>query len=216
MKNFTRLKSDTILKSFNCGTVQLNDFLVKDALLYSQNNLAHTFLIQGKSKTVAYISILNDTVAFELEQHWPKTKIKKYLKNVARLHHFKRTKDKYPAVKIARLGVDESFKSQGVGKLIINSLIRYLQEESLSACMFITVDSKPEAVEFYKKYGFSNLKDVSDGTGAEKTFPMVLCLSELSETQTKAPSGKLRRLSLLMSNGWNKALTYCIQLRKSA
>jgi hypothetical protein len=84
--------------------------------------------------------------------------------------------------------------------------------------MFITVDSKPEAVGFYEKYGFSYLQEEADGEGDHKTFPMVLCLSTLSvaKTNTKTARGKMRRLLTYVSIGLRKTRSACSRLARSA
>lgn len=196
MEKLTKLERGIDLKSFNCGIPKLNDFLFSDALNYSECNSAHTYLIQNKAKTIAYISILGDSIDFKLEGQWSKSKQINYMKKTALLPNYKRKKDKYPAIKIGRLGVDNDFKDQGVGKLILNKLVHHILEKNLFAIMFITVDSKESAVGFYEKYGFEHLLDTPEGEGDNKTFPMFLCLSELERKMKIISNHNKRKHSL--------------------
>ena len=60
-----------------------------------------------------------------------------------------------PIVRVARLGVDKHFQSQGIGrKLMQKMLYLAIEIEELVGCIGIFVDAKEDAVSFYKKYGF--------------------------------------------------------------
>lgn len=60
-----------------------------------------------------------------------------------------------PIMRIARLGVDERYQSQGVGfKLLQRMIDLSLEIEDLVGCIGIFVDAKEEAVAFYAKYAF--------------------------------------------------------------
>jgi ribosomal protein S18 acetylase RimI-like enzyme len=60
-----------------------------------------------------------------------------------------------PIVRIARLGVDKRFQSQGIGKRLMRKMLHLAIEiEELAGCIGVFVDAKDEAVTFYKQYGF--------------------------------------------------------------
>jgi len=60
-----------------------------------------------------------------------------------------------PIVRVARLGVDEHFQSQGIGrKLMQKMLYLAIEIEDLVGCIGIFVDAKEDAVAFYEKYAF--------------------------------------------------------------
>ena len=60
-----------------------------------------------------------------------------------------------PIVRVARLGVDERFQSQGIGKKLLQKMLYLAIEiEELVGCVGIFVDAKKEAITFYKKYAF--------------------------------------------------------------
>lgn len=58
-----RLTKDTIIKSFDCGDADLNDFILNDAKAFLSKRIAYTFLITDGENLVAYFSLLNDKVA---------------------------------------------------------------------------------------------------------------------------------------------------------
>ena len=58
-----RLTKDTIIKSFDCGDADLNDFILNDAKAFLSKRIAYTFLIINGENIVAYFSLLNDKVA---------------------------------------------------------------------------------------------------------------------------------------------------------
>lgn len=60
----------------------------------------------------------------------------------------------YPAVKLCRLGVDESAKGQQIGTTVLDYIKSMFVFENKTGCRFLTVDAYLEAVPFYEKNGF--------------------------------------------------------------
>ena len=62
---------------------------------------------------------------------------------------------KYPSIKIARLAIDKRFERNGFGRFSVFAAIGLaLSVSEIIGCRYLTVDSKPESVSFYKKLGF--------------------------------------------------------------
>jgi predicted N-acetyltransferase YhbS len=60
----------------------------------------------------------------------------------------------YPAIKIARLAVDKKYERRGVGRfLLLIAVGKAFDIANEVGCRFITVDSKPDSIGFYKKGG---------------------------------------------------------------
>ena len=60
-----------------------------------------------------------------------------------------------PILRLARLAVDQSAQSQGLGTQLLRFVCRLATNMADDfGCTGIAVDSKPEAVTFYAKYGF--------------------------------------------------------------
>ncbi|MEZ4916328.1 MAG: hypothetical protein R2836_05020 [Chitinophagales bacterium] len=72
-----RLEEDTIIKPFDCGDVDLNDFLFNKAKKYLKENLATTFIIEDESITIAYYSIFNDSLKVEKSKFASNSQLKK-------------------------------------------------------------------------------------------------------------------------------------------
>lgn len=65
----------------------------------------------------------------------------------------------YPAVKIARLAVDQRYRGMDIGSNLVQLALGIAKETICPAvgCRFVVVDSKKSAVSFYLKAGFSLL-----------------------------------------------------------
>ena len=60
-----------------------------------------------------------------------------------------------PIMRVARLGVDKRFQSQGIGQKLLQKMIYLAIEiEELVGCVGLFVDTKEDAVSFYEKYNF--------------------------------------------------------------
>ncbi len=70
-----------------------------------------------------------------------------------------------PALKITRLCVSDNFKREKIGTLLIEfaKIVAYEQQIKIG-CRALLVDSKPEAIEFYKSLGFEILSEMEDDT----------------------------------------------------
>jgi len=66
-----------------------------------------------------------------------------------------------PILRLAQLAVDNRCQGQGVGKQLLRYALRLaLQQKDTVGCVGTVVDAKQEAVEFYKKLGFSMIDDL--------------------------------------------------------
>lgn len=157
----TPLTKDYIFKSFDCGNTDLNDFLFNDSKVYLKHLRYTTTLLETDNQIIAYYSLANDLLSvsdrqdFEDEMVDSKSKIdfdfwEKFL-----------NQKMYPAAKIGRLAVDIAFQSQGIGKLLIQSLVRSFIKKNKTGCQFITVDAindnTQRTIKFYENNGFKLL-----------------------------------------------------------
>lgn len=150
---FKRLGLTDVIKPFDCGDEDLNEFLLKDAQDYLRQRLAVTYVLETDTETVAYFSVLNDKVSRALV---PKNIWNKLRKPIPHRKHI----GSYPSVKLGRLAVSKSFKGQGFGTEILNIIIMtFTDEKNRTGCRFLTVDAYKEALPFYLKYGFKFLTE---------------------------------------------------------
>lgn len=61
-----------------------------------------------------------------------------------------------PALGIARLAVDESAQSMGIGRQLLRFVLKLASKMTDEVgCAAVVVDAKPGAIDFYAKYGFT-------------------------------------------------------------
>jgi predicted GNAT family N-acyltransferase len=153
------------IKPFDCGDSDLNEFLFEKAKLYKVELLATTYILENDTQTVAYYSIFNDSLKVEVESFTSKSSFKRFLSDL--VSHPKRHLKSFPALKIGRLGIDQNFKGNGLGKLIINNIISdTLELNQKQGCKLITVDAYSQSLNFYERLNFEYLteKDKDDET----------------------------------------------------
>ncbi len=162
---FRQIETDTVIKSFDCGDADLNDFLVSDAKNYFRAMMAITYLLEDNKelKTVAYYSLLNDKIVFDPED-------KKFWNRLNRkIANTKRRKE-YPAVKIGRLAVSKDYAGNHIGESILLQIKHIFATMRRSACRFITVDAYSAAVPFYEKCGFMFLSEKDRGASTRAMY----------------------------------------------
>ena len=98
-----RLCADDVVKNFDCGDEDLNDFLLSDAPLYCRVRLATTYVLEdGKDgDVVGYFSLAHDRISLT---DFPSSSAY----NRFRKQFFAQGKmfKSYPALKICRLATD--------------------------------------------------------------------------------------------------------------
>lgn len=148
----------------------LKSFLRKEAKRLHRTNLAKTFVIveKGQSRVLAYVTMVCTHVA--VEQFQEPAPVDEY-----------RYAD-YPAVKLARLAVDTSLQSQGIGSQLVDFVVGSATEHIMphAGCRFMVVDAKRQSVDFYERKGFVRIGESIDG--AEVTTTMFIDLHRLPGT----------------------------------
>lgn len=134
---FIRLDPTNGVKAFNCGDVDLDDFILNRASIFQKHLLAVSYAyVDDASKVYAYCSLANDRVA--LDNFRDKTEFNRFRKKSG-FPNEKRLKS-YPAVKLCRLGVDVSAKKQRIGTTILNYIKSMFVIDNKTGCRFLTVD----------------------------------------------------------------------------
>lgn len=135
------LNESHLCSSFDCGDEDLNDFLVNDALNNQKINFSVTRIFEHKNDIIGFYSLVNDSIN--------KSKI------AAEDHITEIAYNSYPAIKIGRLAIGRKYQKKGYGNFILtNSIATAMFYSNYVGCRMITVDSKVDAIDFYKKYGF--------------------------------------------------------------
>lgn len=127
------------VKDFDCcgeddgNLVKLNHFLKNNALSYNQDNLSRTNIFIENGKCIAYYSLAMNAIKepkIDIEEKYT------FLKS-------------YPAVFLTRFAIDKSFQQTGLGKNILNSIIRNTYKDKETGARFLFLDAYPESVSWY-------------------------------------------------------------------
>ena len=161
-----RLEENTPLSSFDCGDIDLNDFLQNDAKNYLRAMLAVTYLIKVENEIAAYFCLSYDG----LTRTTILTEEEKALWNrVGRKIPNSKRRKTYPAVKIGRLAVNQKYSGLGLGtQMLLSVREMYLKEPHHAGCRFVTVNAYRSAFIFYERNDFRYLttKDKDEDTRA--------------------------------------------------
>jgi predicted GNAT family N-acyltransferase len=170
-----KINHSTVIKPFDCGDEDLNEFLQEKANDYQTELLATTFVFEDEIKTVAYYSIFNDSLRIEDIAFQSKNAVKNFLRRL--FPHPKRHLKHYPAIKIGRLAISNQIQKTGLGRKIIDTIINYaIQQNEKCACKFILIDAYKEALGFYEKMNFEYF---SENDMNEETRQMYMDITPL-------------------------------------
>jgi GNAT superfamily N-acetyltransferase len=92
-----------------------------------------------------------------------------------------------PVLRLARLAVDQAARGQGLGRRVLRFVLELaLQMGRDYGCIGVAVDAKPDAVEFYRQFGFISVDVVEGQSDARPApIPMFLAIRAIQEASTK-------------------------------
>ena len=147
----TRLDADRHDRSrFDCGQLDLNNYLQKTARQHQQKGIASTYVLVSRVDpsrilgffTLSFLEVdLSDIPAA-------------YRKNLPQSH--------LPAAKLGRLAIDTSCQGNNYGRLLLVDAMRRVADtiRRAAAVVGLFVDAKdPNVAAFYRKFGFIPLQD---------------------------------------------------------
>lgn len=70
----------------------------------------------------------------------------------------------YPAIKICRLATSTKYQGEGIGALMLNTIIGSYRNDNKAGCRFVTVDAYQQAIPFYLREGFKPLSKEDEGS----------------------------------------------------
>ncbi|MCU0467915.1 MAG: GNAT family N-acetyltransferase [Arcicella sp.] len=149
-----RLKESHTIKPFDCGDDDLNEFFIKDAILYQKHRLAITYFEENENQTIFFFSLANDRITTA-----DTTKYNKIGRNIP---NAKRRRGGYPAVKIGRLGVSKNVQSSGIGTVVMDIIKNFVGLNNYpTGAKFLTVDAynNERSIKYYERNGFDFLTD---------------------------------------------------------
>jgi GNAT superfamily N-acetyltransferase len=82
-----------------------------------------------------------------------------------------------PVLRLARLAVEQAVRGQGLGRQLLRFVLQLaLRMASDYGCVGVVVDAKPDAVDFYRRYGFLSI-DVVEGQSDARPPPIPMFLA---------------------------------------
>jgi hypothetical protein len=150
LSDIPRSKFDKLKRSFKCSNTQLQEHIVQYAYSHQKIGLFQTyFYMDDEENYLGYISVAPATIqrdSIEDEIDIPNS-----------------IKYSIPALKVTRLCTFDGNCRQNVGSsLMLFSTILGVIQQKIIGCRAIIVDSKPEAVDFYKHLDFREINQTED------------------------------------------------------
>lgn len=143
LKNFVKHpfseKCLEYVQNFDCNISEqtnfekLNIFLKKDALRYQQDGFSKTNIYVANDACIAYYSLSMNAIKekkIDVDDEY-------------------RSLRSYPALFLTRFAVDKSYQKSGIGKAILNDIIKQAYKNQEVGARFLFVDANPEAASWY-------------------------------------------------------------------
>ncbi len=151
MRQLTEILNNTHQKkSFTCGKELLDNYLKRQAKQDIKRKLSVCFILNdnNSNKIQGYYTLSNNSIDLDL--------IPASLKK-----HLQKSYTSIPTTLLGRLAVDNKYKKQGLGKLLLVDALKRSFELSKVSGSFavVTVPLDENAEKFYLKYGFIKLPD---------------------------------------------------------
>lgn len=140
-KKIEKLDGSHVIEHFDCGVLELNNFLVRHALANQKANSAATYVGCEGKKVIGYYSLAVGSV---IHGSAP-SRVTRGL-----------AKHPVPVMLLARLAVNLLQQFQGVGKgLLKNALLRTVQAADIAGIRALLVHAKDENAKlWYKSFDF--------------------------------------------------------------
>jgi GNAT superfamily N-acetyltransferase len=136
-----KLNASHQLDQFDCGNLQLNNWLKHRAFKNEIQGASRTYVVTVENVVVAYYCLANGAIAQTISTG----KVKRNMP------------DPIPVMIIGRLAVDLNWQGQRIGKALLrDAILRILQAAEIAGIRAILVEAiSEEAKQFYEKCGFT-------------------------------------------------------------
>ena len=137
---------------------------------FQKELLAVNYVMEKDSDLCAFFSLLSDRIClydFDSKTEFNRFRSKRFIQP----YRFKG----YPAIKIGRFGVKDSYKEQGIGSALLDFIKTYFLRNRRLGCRFLTVDAYKDAIPFYAKNGFIKLRSDSDRETSLMYYDLKAC-----------------------------------------
>lgn len=150
LSDIPRAEFDKLKENFHCENSQLQEHITRFAYSHQKMGLFQTyFYVNDDGNYLGYISVASATIQRDIiedEIDIPQS-----------------IKYSIPALKVTRLCSFNGYCHQGVGSTLMTfaNILAVIQQKAIG-CRAIIVDSKLEAVEFYKYLDFKEVDQAED------------------------------------------------------
>ena len=169
MVEIRALRADDEREGFRSGDVECDRFFHKFA---GQNqfrlHIGTTYVAVRNNEILGFATLSATAITIN---NLPKSARKKF------------PKYPLPALRLARLAVAKSAQGQGIGNQLLKTVFAIAHEMAdRTGCVAVVVDAKPEAMEFYERFGFESFEVLSGHLG-DRPVPrsMILPLGSISK-----------------------------------
>ncbi|NOQ31203.1 MAG: GNAT family N-acetyltransferase [Helicobacteraceae bacterium] len=167
LNDISRSKFDRLKKNFSCENRELDKHIKQYAFNHQKEGLFQTyFYVDDNENFLGYISVSIATIE--------RTTIEDEINISSSIKY------SIPAVKITRLCIFDNFCNKGIGSILMTfaNILAVVQQKKIG-CRALIVDSKFEAIEFYKRFGFIEI----DKEENSDTMFMVFDIAKPSEVK---------------------------------
>jgi GNAT superfamily N-acetyltransferase len=164
-----RIRPQHVLKDFDCGVKELNEWLIKHAIENERRDLSRTFVLLGDSDEV--VGFYSLTVGGVNVEKLPK-KLAKGL-----------PKFDIGMVLLGRLAISSKVQGRGLGRdLMVDAILHASVAGDNAAARFISVDPIDESARgFYSAFGFQDIGGDELGRMYLRIIDAVAALKEASD-----------------------------------
>jgi GNAT superfamily N-acetyltransferase len=177
--HFRKLEASDRTDDFDCGDVQLNEYLKRYAIKNQRRMFGVTYVAACSQElpcrvigyfTLANTSVSRDGLPAELLKGIPKY-------------------SGLPAFLLGRLAVHKPFQGKGIGEVLLSHCFEHcLTISKLSGARYLIADVKPTAITWYERYNF---RSIEGSTNADwtKMFVDLAVIASAIDQKTHAASG---------------------------
>ena len=150
LSDIPRSKFDRLKKNFQCENLELQEHIKRYAYSHQKIGLFQTYFYVDKDDNyLGYVSVASATIQREM--------IADEIDIPESIHY------SIPAIKVTRLCSFDGYSNQGRGSTLVTfvNILAVIQQKTIG-CRSVIVDSKPEAVSFYKRLDFKEVDQTED------------------------------------------------------
>ncbi|MDP3512195.1 MAG: GNAT family N-acetyltransferase [Sulfuritalea sp.] len=134
-------------KGFDCGNVELNDWLSQTARQHKEKGVSSTFVAVADETSAEVLGFYAISLAELVNADLP-------------AQYRKRLPTKVPVFRLGRLATAKRHQGKGIGEhMLFDAIDRVTRIAQEVGGIGLVVNAKPNAVDFYKRYGFEQIAD---------------------------------------------------------